>query len=99
VPRRDTARGLLALADCGHPGPMNIGNPHELTVSQIAETIVAATGSASEVVHVDLPVDDPKVRCPDIALARRELGWEPTMSLADGLASTIEWFASTRAPV
>lgn len=94
----DTARGLLALAASGHPGPMNIGNPHELSVLQIAETVVAAIGSHSPVVHRELPVDDPKVRCPDITLARTELGWEPTVPLADGLASTIEWFAATRTP-
>ena len=94
----DTARGLVTLAASGHPGPMNIGNPHELTVSEIAATILVATGSSSSVVHVDLPVDDPKVRCPDIALARAELGWEPQTELADGLASTIEWFAALRTP-
>jgi dTDP-glucose 4,6-dehydratase len=94
----DTARGLVALAASGHPGPMNIGNPHELTVSEIATTILRATGSGSPVVHVDLPVDDPKVRCPDITLARSELGWEPQTRLADGLASTIEWFAAHRTP-
>jgi len=93
----DTARGLLMLAASGHPGPMNIGNPHELTVREIADTILAATGSGSTVVHADLPEDDPKVRCPDITLARTELGWEPRVDLADGLASTIEWFASSRA--
>lgn len=92
----DTVRGLLALADSGHPGPMNIGNPHELSVNRIAETIVAAAGSGSQVVHRDLPVDDPQVRCPDIALARAELGWEPQVELADGLAATIEWFAASR---
>jgi dTDP-glucose 4,6-dehydratase len=90
----DTVRGLLALAASGHPGPMNIGNPHELSVSEIANTIVAATSSSSQVEHRDLPVDDPRVRCPDIALARAELGWEPQVELADGLASTIEWFAA-----
>jgi dTDP-glucose 4,6-dehydratase len=94
----DTARGLVALAASGHPGPMNIGNPHELTVSEIATTILRATGSGSPVVHVDLPVDDPKVRCPDITLARSELGWEPQTRRADGLASTIEWFAAHRTP-
>ena len=90
----DTVRGLLALAASGHPGPMNIGNPHELSVSEIANTIVAATSSSSQVEYRDLPVDDPRVRCPDIALARAELGWEPQVELADGLASTIEWFAA-----
>jgi dTDP-glucose 4,6-dehydratase len=94
----DTVRGLLALASSGHPGPVNIGNPHELTVLEIARTIVEATGSSSSVVHADLPVDDPKVRCPDIGRARAVLGWEPQVPLAEGLASTIEWFAATRVP-
>jgi dTDP-glucose 4,6-dehydratase len=90
----DTVRGLLSLAASGHPGPMNIGNPQELRVSEIATTVLAATGSASQVEHRELPVDDPRVRCPDIALARAELGWEPQVELAAGLASTVEWFAA-----
>jgi dTDP-glucose 4,6-dehydratase len=73
---------------------MNIGNPQELRVSEIATTVLAATGSASQVEHRELPVDDPRVRCPDIALARAELGWEPQVELAAGLASTVEWFAA-----
>ena len=92
----DTVRGLLSLASSGHPGPVNIGNPHELTVSEIAQAIVAATGSGSAVEHRELPVDDPQVRCPDITLAREVLGWEPQVALAEGLASTIEWFAAGR---
>jgi dTDP-glucose 4,6-dehydratase len=93
----DTARGPADAGRVRPSGPMNIGNPHELTVREIADTILAATGSGSTVVHADLPEDDPKVRCPDITLARTELGWEPRVDLADGLASTIEWFASIRA--
>ena len=92
----DTVRGLLSLASSGHPGPVNIGNPHELTVSEIAQAIVAATGSGSAVEHRELPADDPQVRCPDITLAREVLGWEPQVALAEGLASTIEWFAAGR---
>ena len=95
----DTVRGLLALVSSGHPGPINIGNPHELTVSEIARAIVAAVGSSSTVEYSALPVDDPQVRCPDITLAREELGWEPQVTLSEGLASTIEWFAAGRVSV
>jgi dTDP-glucose 4,6-dehydratase len=95
----DTVRGLLALVASGHPGPVNLGNPNELTVREIAQTIVAAVGSSSTMKHSDLPVDDPQVRCPDITLAREELGWEPRVELADGLTSTIEWVRSGRVGV
>jgi dTDP-glucose 4,6-dehydratase len=95
----DTVRGLLALVASGHPGPVNLGNPNELTVREIAQTIVAAVGSSSTMEHSDLPVDDPQVRCPDITLAREELGWEPRVELADGLTSTIEWVRSGRVGV
>ncbi len=89
----DLVRGILALAASGHPGPMNIGNPAERTVLAIARDVLAATGSASQVVLVERPVDDPSVRRPDTALARRELGWEPQVSWRDGLARTVDWFA------
>jgi len=92
----DTTRGLLALAASSHHGPVNIGNPHELSVLEIAGAVLRVTGSSSPLVHVDLPQDDPKLRCPDIGLARRELGWEPRVSLEEGLASTVSWFADRR---
>ena len=88
----DLVAGILALADSGHPGPMNIGNPTELTVRQIAEDVVAAVGSASPIEYVDRPVDDPQVRRPDTTLAKRVLGWEPRVSWADGLGHTVAWF-------
>ena len=88
----DLVAGLLAFARSGHPGPMNLGNPHELTVRQIAEDVIGATGSLSPVEYVERPVDDPGMRCPDITLARRELGWEPRVAWADGLARTVSWF-------
>ncbi|MCP2263069.1 NAD-dependent epimerase/dehydratase family protein [Promicromonospora thailandica] len=88
----DLVAGLLAFADSGHPGPMNLGNPHELSVRQIAADVLAATGSVSAVEHVERPVHDPGMRCPDIGLARSELGWEPRVSWRDGLARTVEWF-------
>lgn len=92
----DEVRGLLALLDSGHQGPMNVGNPHEFTVAELAKTVVEVTGSASEIVHEPLPVDDPKVRRPDIALARAVLGWEPTVDLRAGLEATYEWFRKER---
>jgi dTDP-glucose 4,6-dehydratase len=88
----DTVRGLLALARSGHPGPMNIGNPHELTVRQVAEQITDITGSGSPIELVDAMVDDPQRRCPDISLARDVLGWEPKIDADDGLRRTAAWF-------
>jgi dTDP-glucose 4,6-dehydratase len=90
----DLVAALLAFARSGHPGPMNLGNPHELSVRQIAEDVIAATGSASRIEHVERPVDDPGMRCPDITLARTELGWEPRVAWRDGLARTVSWFRS-----
>jgi dTDP-glucose 4,6-dehydratase len=89
----DLVTGILAFAALDHPGPVNIGNPEELTVRQIAEDVVAATGSASQIVHVERPVDDPQVRRPDTTLARELLGWAPAVEWQQGLARTVEWFA------
>jgi len=88
----DLVRGILAFAATDEPGPVNIGNPDEMTVLQIAEDVLAATGSSSEVKFVDLPVDDPKVRRPDTTRAQALLGWSPQVPWADGLASTVDWF-------
>jgi dTDP-glucose 4,6-dehydratase len=88
----DTVRGLVALAASGHPGPVNIGNPRELSVLRIAEEIRALTGSRSPVTHVDAATDDPRRRCPDITLAGRVLSWRPEVSLTDGLGRTVKWF-------
>ncbi|MEU4341875.1 NAD-dependent epimerase/dehydratase family protein [Nocardia sp. NPDC023852] len=93
----DTVRGLLALASTDIPGPVNIGNPHEVSVRRLAEEIQWVTGSRSTVKYVDSAIDDPKRRCPDISLARRELGWWPLVSRAEGLRRTIDWFASRAA--
>ncbi len=93
----DTVRGLVDLARSGHPGPVNIGNPHELTVRRIAERIKEITGSDSPVEYVDAVVDDPQRRCPDISLARDVLGWEPKIDADDGLRRTAAWFR--RAPL
>jgi UDP-glucuronate decarboxylase len=73
-------------------GPVNLGNPHEITVRELAERIIAMTGAASKIVHRPLPQDDPLQRCPDITMAKSLLGWEPTVKLEDGLARTIAFF-------
>jgi dTDP-glucose 4,6-dehydratase len=86
----DLIRGLVALAESGVHEPVNIGNPNEMTLLEMAEAVVAATGSRSEIVFEALPVDDPKVRQPDIGRARDLLGWEPEVALSDGLAKTVE---------
>jgi dTDP-glucose 4,6-dehydratase len=70
---------------------MNIGNPHEIKIVDLARTIIDVTNSTSEIIFVDRPVDDPEVRCPDISMGSKTLGWEPGVSLEDGLQRTIEW--------
>jgi dTDP-glucose 4,6-dehydratase len=87
----DTVRGICAMAVSTHPGPINIGNPQETTVLELAEQIRAAAGSSSPISFVDLPADDPKRRCPEITRARQVLGWEPRVSSATGLTLTLEW--------
>ncbi|MQS13371.1 SDR family oxidoreductase [Streptomyces kaniharaensis] len=87
----DTVEGLLAAATADYPGPVNLGNPDEITMLQLAEEIRAMTSSASVVTFVPLPTDDPKRRCPDITAARAHLGWEPTTHLRDGLRQTLVW--------
>ena len=86
----DEIRGLIALAESGYHNPVNIGNPDEFTLLELAHAVIEVTGSASEIVHEALPIDDPQVRQPDITLAREILGWEPIVSLREGLRRTIE---------
>jgi dTDP-glucose 4,6-dehydratase len=86
----DEIRGLIALAESGHHQPVNIGNPDEFTLLELARTVIEVTGSKSEIVYEALPTDDPQVRQPDITLARQILGWEPQISLREGLERTIE---------
>ncbi|HST56531.1 MAG TPA: UDP-glucuronic acid decarboxylase family protein [Solirubrobacteraceae bacterium] len=86
----DLIRGIIALSESGHHDPVNIGNPDEFTLLDLAETVKELTGSSSEIVHEALPTDDPKVRKPDITLARDLLGWSPEVSLRDGLQRTLE---------
>jgi dTDP-glucose 4,6-dehydratase len=85
----DLIRGLVALAESGVHEPVNLGNPHEMTLIEMAQTVVELTESRSEIVFEALPVDDPKVRQPDIARARDLLGWEPEVSVREGLERTI----------
>ena len=87
----DEVDGLLALLDSTLRGPVNIGNPNEFTVAELAEIVVELTGSRSTIVHEPLPVDDPTRRQPDITLARERLGWEPKIELRVGLARTADW--------
>ena len=89
----DRVRGVIAALERGDELPVNLGNPHEVTVLELAQTIVRIAGSKSEIDHrKDLPVDDPKRRRPDITHARSLLGWEPEVSLEDGLSRTLEYF-------
>ncbi len=89
----DEIRGLVAMLDSGETGPINIGNPDERTVLQLAHDVLEVTGSSSEIVHRPLPVDDPVRRRPDITLARTLLGWEPSMPIKEGLRRTVAYFA------
>ena len=88
----DLVRGILSLMESNTNEPVNIGNPHELTIEEIARTIVRLVGSRSQIVYRPLPVDDPKQRQPDITRARTLLGWQPEVSLEDGLRTAIEYF-------
>ena len=88
----DLVDGVLRLMDSGENAPVNIGNPQEMTVTQIAKEIIALTGATSQIVYRELPEDDPKVRQPDITLARTRLDWEPRVALTDGLRRTIDYF-------
>jgi dTDP-glucose 4,6-dehydratase len=86
----DLIRGIIALAESGEHEPVNIGNPAEFTLLELAETVIAVTGSRSEILHEALPTDDPKQRRPDITKAQQLLGWEPEVDLRDGLQHTID---------
>jgi UDP-glucuronate decarboxylase len=90
----DLIRGLMALMDSrdDFTGPVNLGNPSEFSMRQLAELTIELTGSRSELVKRPLPVDDPRQRCPDIGLAGRELNWAPTVALREGLKHTIAYF-------
>jgi len=88
----DLIAGFMGLMESDYGLPMNIGNPGEFTMLELAEEVLKQVGGSSKLVFKDLPSDDPKQRKPDISLARKELGWEPQVSLAEGLAKTITYF-------
>ncbi|GAA1156995.1 GDP-mannose 4,6-dehydratase [Nocardioides aquiterrae] len=94
----DTVDGLVRLGESGFPGPVNIGGDAEVTVLELARTIIDLTGSSSTIEHVPLPQDDPRVRRPDLAEAEGLLGWRPRTPLREGLIRTIEWVAAQRRP-
>jgi dTDP-glucose 4,6-dehydratase len=88
----DLIEGICRLLFSDYHDPVNIGNPTEMTIKQLAETIVRLTGSTSKIRYFPLPVDDPKIRQPNISKAREILGWEPKVELEEGLTKTITWF-------
>jgi dTDP-glucose 4,6-dehydratase len=88
----DLVDGVVRMLESSHPGPVNIGNPDEVSVLDLARTVARLCGSDAEVVFVPRPEDDPTVRRPDISLAREVLGWRPRVATADGLARTVAWF-------
>ncbi|MDR1711098.1 MAG: SDR family oxidoreductase [Propionibacteriaceae bacterium] len=91
----DLVAGLIAMMESPEAfiGPVNMGNPHEVTVRELAETVIRLAGSHSHIVHQPLPDDDPRQRCPDITLARDQLDWQPTVGLEEGLTRTISYFS------
>ena len=89
----DLVKGLAGMMKAdGFTGPVNVGNPAEFTIMELAEKVIGATGSKSRIVFKALPADDPARRCPDISLAREKLGWQPAVVLEDGLARTVDYF-------
>ena len=93
----DLVEGVLRLLVSGYPGPVNLGTPEEVTILELAQLIRTLSGARVDIEHVTRPAGDPTVRRPELTVARRELGWEPTTTLSDGLQRTIEWFRG-RAP-
>jgi len=88
----DLVSGIIALMESDVTDPVNIGNPHEMTIEEMARLIIKMTGSKSQIIFKPLPTDDPQVRQPDITRARTLLGWEPKVLLDQGLTSTIDYF-------
>ena len=90
----DLIEGMIRMMETedDFTGPVNLGNPNEFSIQELAKKIIAMTGSSSKIVFKSLPNDDPKQRQPDITLARKKLGWEPTIELEDGLSRMIEYF-------
>ncbi len=92
----DLIEGMIRLMNSreGFTGPVNVGNPGEFTIKELAEKVIEMTDSDSKIIYKELPVDDPTQRKPDISLARKELDWEPKIELEEGLKNTIEYFRS-----
>ncbi|WP_084792562.1 UDP-glucuronic acid decarboxylase family protein [Mycobacterium sp. E136] len=88
----DLVEGVVRLIESDFPGPVNLGNPEEITVLELAKRVITVVGSDSDIEFMPRPPDDPEVRCPDISLARQALGWDPVTNLGDGLIPTIGWF-------
>jgi UDP-glucuronate decarboxylase len=89
----DMVKGMIAMMEQEEfPGPLNLGNPQEISIAELAESIIKATGSTAGIEYQPLPPDDPVRRCPDIALAKAELNWEPEIDFKTGLSQTIEYF-------
>jgi dTDP-glucose 4,6-dehydratase len=88
----DLVRGIVAMLDSAEPGPVNLGNPAEYTVHELAELVLRITGSSSVIEHHPLPTDDPTRRRPVIDRARAVLGWSPEIPVEEGLRRTVEWF-------
>jgi dTDP-glucose 4,6-dehydratase len=86
----DLIRGMIALSESGYHNPVNVGNPNEFTLLELANAVIEVTGSQSQIVYEALPTDDPQVRQPDITLAQKVLGWSPEIQLMEGLERTIE---------
>ena len=91
----DLIAGIIALIEHGDAAPVNLGNPDERTILELAEKIIEVTGSDPGIEFRELPIDDPKVRRPDVTRARETLGWEPKVPLEEGLTRTLEWFRTT----
>lgn len=94
----DLIEGMIRMMETedDFTGPVNLGNPHEFSILELAEKIIAMTGSSSKIVFKSLPNDDPKQRQPDITLAKKKLGWEPAVELEDGLSRMIEYFKGSK---
>jgi dTDP-glucose 4,6-dehydratase len=90
----DLVRGIVAMLDSSETGPINLGNPNEFTIAELAEIVIRITGSRSAVEYHPLPADDPARRRPVITTAVEALGWEPKVQLEEGVRRTVEWFAS-----
>ena len=88
----DLVRGIEKMISSNLNQPVNLGNPNEMSVLELAKKIIRLTGSKSRIIYKPLPVDDPKVRCPDIRLAKKRLKWSPRVSLNEGLGRTIAYF-------